>query len=199
MTRSPFTKISRFTTVALTALLVTFSASCSSDSLPTGPSSQATAPQQVDPLLGLPIEGVLDGLGDATGGLGTLLTCQPQKYALASKVIGPNGGTIYVGEHKFVVPRGALSKNVLITAEAPEGNVVSVRFSPEGLKFNSRYQPTLTLDYSNCGLVRNLLPKHIAYTDERLSILDILQSVDNILTQQVSAPIKHFSRYAIAF
>lgn len=198
MTRSRFSIISRFTTIAMAALLVTFSASCSSDALPTGPSSQASQPQ-VDPLLGLPIEGILDGLGQSIGPLGQLLTCEPQEYASASKVIGRNGGTIYVGKHKFVVPRGALRSRVRITAVAPAGNVVSVRFAPEGLKFNRRHQPTLTLDYGDCGLVRNLLPKHIAYTDEGLNILDILGSVDNILKHQVSADIKHFSRYAVAF
>ena len=198
MTRSRFNIISRFTTIAMSALLIMFSASCSSDALPTGPSNIASQPQ-VDPLLGLPIDGVLDGLGSGGGLLGQLLTCGPQPYASASKVIGPNGGTIYVGKHTFVVPRGALNNNVRITAEAPEGNVISVRFSPEGLKFNKRHEPRLTLDYSSCGLLPNLLPKHIAYTNESLSILSILGSVDNLLRRQVSADIEHFSRYAVAW
>ena len=72
-------------------------------------------------------------------------------------------------------------------------------FKPEGLKFNRRHEPVLTLDYSDCGLVRNLLPKRIAYTDERLNILSILQSLDNILAQRVSARVEHFSRYAVAW
>ena len=189
---------SRFTTIMMSALLLLIGASCSSDALPTAPSNQESQPA-VSPLLGLPIEGVLDGLGKGGGTLGQLLTCGPQRYASESKVIGPNGGTLRIGEHTFVVPRGALNKNVLITGEAPEGNVVSVRFSPEGLQFESRHQPTLTLDYSNCGLVRNLLPKHIAYTTEKLSILSILSSVDDLLHQKVSARIKHFSRYAVAW
>jgi hypothetical protein len=182
----------------MSALLLLIGASCSSDALPTAPSNQESQPA-VSPLLGLPIEGVLDGLGKGGGPLGQLLTCGPQRYASESKVIGPNGGTLRIGEHTFVVPRGALNKNVLITGEAPEGNVVSVRFAPEGLQFDSRQQPTLTLDYSNCGLIRNLLPKHIAYTTEKLSILSILSSVDDLLHQKVSARIKHFSRYAVAF
>jgi hypothetical protein len=198
MTRSRFKIMSRFTTIAMSALLIIFSASCSSDALPTGPSSQASQPQ-VNPLLGLPIDDVLNGLGGGGGLLGQLLTCGPQPYASASKVIGPDGGTLNIGKHTFVVPRGALKSKVLITAEAPEGNVISVRFAPEGLKFNSKAQPKLTLDYSSCGLIPNLLPKHIAYTDDQLSILSILSSVDNLLKQQVSANIKHFSRYAVAF
>ena len=198
MTRSRSTIFTRVTSVAVAALLVMFSVSCSSDSLPTGPSNQANQPQ-VDPLLGLPLEGILDGIGGATGSLGQLLICKPQQYAYDSKVIGPWGGMLRVGQHTFYVPPGALDSYVRITAEAPEGTSVSVRFKPEGLKFDSRHEPVLTLDYSNCGLVRNLLPKRVAYTDERLSILSILESFDNIFTQRVSARIEHFSRYAVAY
>ncbi len=195
MTRSRSTMFSRVAVFALAVMLAAFTASCSSDALPTGPSSQTGQPA-VSPLLGLPIGDVLGGTTDAVTGL---LACAPQPYASASKVIGPDGGTLLVGKHSFVVPRGALKENVLITAEAPEGNVVSVRFGPEGLKFNSRFQPKLTLDYSDCGLLANLLPKRIAYTSDELSILDLLPSTDDLLHERVSAPIKHFSRYAVAY
>jgi len=198
MTRSRSTMLTRLTALALAAMFAAFTASCSSDALPTAPPSQANQPQ-VDPLLGLPMEGVLDGLGRNTGSLGQLVTCKPQRYAFDSQVIGPRGGTLHVGKHTFAVPAGALDRNVRITAEAPAGEVVSVRFAPEGLKFDRRHEPVLTLDYSDCGLVRNLLPKRIAYTDERLDILSILQSLDNLLAQRVSAPIEHFSRYAVAW
>ncbi len=201
MTRSRSTIITRITAFALAAMLAAFSASCSSDALPTAPPSQASQgdQQQVDPLLGLPLEGILDGLGGATGSLGQILTCKSQSYAYDSEVIGPWGGMLRVGKHTFYVPPGALDSDVRITAEAPAGNTISVRFNPEGLKFDRNHEPVLTLDYSDCGLVRNLLPKRIAYTDERLNILSILQSLDNIFTHRVSARIEHFSRYAIAF
>jgi len=44
-----------------------------------------------------------------------------------------------------------------------------------------------------------LLPKLVVYTDERLSILELLQSVDNVFQKKVSARLQHFSRYAVAF
>jgi len=191
---------SRITTILMSALLIAAGVSCSSDALPTGIAPTERQPAaEVSPLLGLPLDGVLDGLGQEGGVLGGLLSCGPQSYAIDSEVIGPNGGTLRIGKHSLVVPRGALDRNVLITGEAPVGNVVSVRFAPEGLKFNRRHQPTLTLDYSSCGLVTNLLPKRIAYTTESLSILDLLLSVDDLLHQRVSADLKHFSRYAVAF
>jgi hypothetical protein len=198
MTRSRSTFLTRITALALAATLAVFTASCSSDALPTAPSGEAVQPQ-TDQLLGLPIEGILDGVGRKTGSLGQLLTCKAQRYASDSKVIGPRGGTLRVGKHTFAVPAGALDRNVRITAEAPAGNTVSVRFAPEGLRFNRRHEPVLTLDYSDCGLVRNLLPKRIAYTDERLNILDLLKSVDNLFKHRVSANVEHFSRYAVAF
>lgn len=181
---------SRFTTIMMSALLLVIGASCSSDALPTGPSNTERQPA-VSPLLG--------GLLGGDGLVGTLLSCSPQSYAVDSKVIGYDGGTLHIGAHTFVVPRGALSSDVRITGETVEGRVVAVSFAPEGLKFDSRHQPRLTLDYSSCGLVVNLLPKHIAYTDDNLSILSILSSVDDLLRQQVSANIKHFSRYAVAW
>lgn len=198
MTRSRFSTI--MMSAAMSAILLFAGVSCSADALPTGVSSagQQAAPE-VSPLLGLPIEGILDGLGRGGGPLGKLLTCGPQRYASASKVIGKKGGTLRIGDHTFEVPRGALDRNVRITGVAPRGNVVQVSFAPEGLKFNKKHEPKLTLDYSNCGLVRNLLPKRIAYTNDRLDILSILLSVDDLLHHRVSANIKHFSRYAVAF
>lgn len=50
-----------------------------------------------------------------------------------------------------------------------------------------------------CASRIRLAPKKILYTSEGLRILDILLSLDNILRQTVSAPIEHFSRYAVAY
>jgi hypothetical protein len=75
------------------------------------------------------------------------------------------------------------------------GSVNSVRFSPEGLRFARPAQ--LTMSYRNCVLT--LLPKRIAYTNELLRILDLLPSRDLLLNKTVTAPVDHFSRYAVAF
>jgi hypothetical protein len=75
------------------------------------------------------------------------------------------------------------------------GKVNSVRFSPEGLKFAS--PAVLTMGYQNCALV--LLPKRIVYTSELLKVLDILRTTDLFGSKSVTAPIDHFSRYAVAY
>ena len=144
-----------------------------------------------DGLLG----GVVDGALGAVVGITDLLVCQPQPYAVVKKTIGPDGGKIEVGSHTLVIPRGALQKKTTITAEQMTGRTNSLRFSPEGLRFEK--PADLTMSYKNCLVV--LLPKHIVYTDENLTILEVLRSLDLFTKRTVSAPIDHFSRYAVAF
>jgi len=86
---------------------------------------------------------------------------------------------------------------VTITAEAPSANVNSVRFTPQGLRFN--VSAALTMSYSNCNLLGKLLPKEIAYTDDNLNILSYLISLDNLFAKKVTGKLDHFSRYAVAW
>jgi hypothetical protein len=128
-------------------------------------------------------------------GLTDLLVCKAQPYAVTRKTIGPDGGTIDVGTHSLVIPRGALSKKTTITAEQISGRTNSLRFSPAGLRFEK--PAPLTMSYKNCLVV--LLSKHIVYTDEKLKILEVLRSLDLFSKKTVTAPIDHFSRYAVAY
>jgi len=143
---------------------------------------------------------VLDGSGLLGTGIGAgLLTCTAMPAAHAEQSIGPAGGSIAVGPHVLMVPVGALDSAVLITADAPSDTVNSVKLGPEGLHFAAGHPAALTLSYANCSLLGRLAPKHIAYTNDLLEILQILPSLDNLLTQRVTAPVQHFSRYAIAW
>ena len=56
---------------------------------------------------------------------------------------------------------------------------------------------TLSLSYSNCSPL--LLLKRVVYTNELLGILELLPSIDDLRTRTVSASIRHFSRYAVAW
>lgn len=127
-----------------------------------------------------------------------LLSCTPLRSETVSFKVGPDGGTWKFGPHSMAIPKGALSKTVTIKAEVISDRVNSVRFSPEGLNF-SKGGVQLTLSYANCFGVGMLLPKLVAYTDEQLSILYLLQSVDNVFQKKVTAQLQHFSRYAVAF
>jgi hypothetical protein len=200
------------------ALLLAVGVSCtSSDSGVTSPAEVpvvAPAEQQPSQLLG----GIGDLAGGLTGGLtdgltggpagdltGTLvgslgritdlLTCTPQEYAVTIKSLGPSGGEIRVGTHHLYIPRNALRQKTIIKAEQMPGSTNSIRFSPEGLRFEN--PAVLTMNYENCLLV--LLQKKIVYTDESLNIRKVLRSLDLFRRKTVSAPIDHFSRYAVAY
>jgi hypothetical protein len=205
------------------ALLLTAAVSCSTgDSNPMGPSVQPIQ-QQSQPLLfdGLGdgaggAGGLLGGAGGLLGGVGQvvggvlelaggivsdllnvtgLLSCQEQKYDVEYQTIGPKGGTIKVGKHALVIPKGALNKSVRIKAEQLRGPTNSVRFSPEGLQFEK--SATLILDYRNCQDPGT--PKAVVYTSEQLKVLEILKSLDLLRARTIAAPIDHFSRYAVAY
>ena len=183
--------------------------SCTTADGPTGVSVSESQPVQQQPsyLLGslLGDDGLLSGdglIGDVVEGTVTsllditdLLVCSSEGYQSTRRIIGPDGGTIVIGNHTLVIPRGALSRWTTITAEQMPGRTNSLRFSPEGLRFEKPAK--LTMSYSNCLVV--LLPKHIVYTTESLKILEVLRSLDLFHKKTVSAPIDHFSRYALAY
>jgi len=139
-------------------------------------------------------------LRDLTSGLrGTLsallLNCRPLPYQVVQQTVTSEGATLRIGPHTLTIPGGAVSGSVLITAEIPSEPVNSIRFQPEGLRFAKSTQ--LTMSYANCeGL---LAPKKIAYTTDLLRILELLSSSDNASSRTVSAPVEHFSRYAVAW
>jgi hypothetical protein len=181
-------KRTRLISMMFLGLLMVAGTSCTSDT--------ATAPAETTaPELGLFDNGGILGTGLLKG----LLYCSPLPAASASQTIGPRGGTIVMGPHSIYFPPGALSRSVRITAEVVRDSVNSVRLLPEGLQFAKGRPARLTLSYANCSLLGRLAPKRIAYTDERLGILEVLLSLDNILTRKVSASLEHFSRYAVAY
>jgi hypothetical protein len=178
----------RIVAVGLVVAL-TVGAGCTSNESPVGPSSPSTTEAP---------ELLLGGLGSTLGkvlSITDLLTCRALPYASTTRTIGRDGGVIVVGQYSLKIPAGALKNNVQIRAEQVSGRVNSVRFSPEGLKFAT--PATLTMGYRNCVLV--LLPKRIVYTSELLKVLDILRTQDLFGDKSVTAPIDHFSRYAVAY
>jgi hypothetical protein len=207
----------RFFTFGL-VLALSATVSCTGTESPTSPPSQTVEQQQAyllgnlfegdgllsedgllsgDDLLsgdGL-IGGVLDGAVSTVLNVTDLLVCSSQPYQVTRKTIGYEGGTIQVGTHSLVIPQGALRQQTTITAEQMPGRTNSVRFSPEGLQFER--SAGLVMNYRNCLVV--LLKKKIVYTDEKLNVLEVLRSLDLFGAKTVTAPIDHFSRYAVAY
>lgn len=126
-----------------------------------------------------------------------LVSCAPMPAASASAVIGRRGGTIIVGAHTLTIPPNALRWPVRITAVAPTDRVNRMHFEPHGLRF--REPATVTMSYANCSVLRHLLPGHIAYVDEHLTILEVLDAIAAPARQTVSSDIEHFSDYALSW
>jgi hypothetical protein len=134
----------------------------------------------------------LPGVSDAG-----LVGCTPGSPDFVSQTIGPLGGVVEIGPHRLSIPPGALDAPVAITAIAPADTVNRIRFEPEGLTFNR--PALLTMSYANCGALTSVVPKRIAYTSDALTILEVLPSLDNLLTRTVTGRLEHFSDYAIAW
>ncbi len=172
-------------------VLATGLVACHADRQPITAPAVTSAPRAS--LLGDVVGGVTGTVGNLTG---TLLSCSVSDAYSATQVIGPSGGFIAVGPHSLFVPPGALDSNVKITATVPATRHAEVHFAPEGLKFN--VPSSLNMSYAKCSLLVGLLPK-IVYVDDNQNILESLLSLPNLFQKRVSAPIKHFSNYVVAF
>jgi hypothetical protein len=124
-----------------------------------------------------------------------LLRCEPRPLDGDAAIIGPEGGSLHIGQHELVIPRGALTEEQLIVGRAPTSSLVDVEFEPEGLRFQQPAQ--LTLSYKGCDLpTSNLL---MAYLGTGNRILELPVSQDHRQYFEVSGEINHFSRYAVAY
>jgi hypothetical protein len=110
-------------------------------------------------------------------------------------VIGPNGGTLSVGPHSLVIPRGALRTRTRITAQTVRGYHARVEFSPTGLQFD--VPATVTLSYANCTFSK--APVQVVYMQSDTTVTEREPSHDYRDQRWVSATIKHFSSYAVAY
>ena len=188
----------------LAALLALGLSACSADSptsaMPTA-APAAPAPRALlglDPLLTTTttvVTGTVTTLDNTVSGLLGLLTCSQQDYLKSGKYIGVYGGSITVGDHKLVVPAGALSQTVYITATQQSGSVVEIDFQPHGLKFAK--PATLSMSYSSCRTTSGSV-QSIVYVNDSNQIVEVRPSADNGTADAVSAPINHFSGYAVA-
>lgn len=124
-----------------------------------------------------------------------LLRCEPRDYEGTAEIIGPQGGTLKLGEHELVIPAGALTREELIVAEAPTSSLVDMRFAPHGLQFLKSAQ--LTLSYKGC--IRPTSSDFMVAYVQGSQILELPPSVDRRSDDEVEADIDHFSRYALAW
>jgi hypothetical protein len=125
-----------------------------------------------------------------------LFACPTPDFGAVTQRVGPEGARIEIGPHVLIIPPGAISDAVDITASAPASAHVRVSLQPHGLQF--QYDATLLLSYKHCKPRPQRQPK-IAYVDEvGSSILDLLPSKHDRFNKAVAGSLGHFSGYAIA-
>jgi hypothetical protein len=124
-----------------------------------------------------------------------LLRCEPRPLEGDAAIIGPDGGTLQIGEHQLVIPRGALTEEQVILGKAPTSSLVDVEFEPEGLQFQRPAE--LTLSYKGCAVPAGDLL--VAYLGTGNRILELPVSYDYRSYSEVTGVIHHFSRYAVAY
>lgn len=156
--------------------------------------SNGTPPTSIaDDALRAPENGLIGGQMRAPG----LMACAALPEVGGTAVIGPEGGQLQFGPHRLIVPAGALSQSVEITALAPSARVNHIQFAPHGLQFQRDVQ--LVVSYAHCSGVGSLLPKNVVYTDGFLNILEILPSTDDVRGRRVTGTLDHFSNYSLAW
>ena len=143
---------------------------------------------------------------DETEDSDSLVSCQPLPYDSVTQTIGPAGGFIEVRHNWLVVPRGALSAPVTITAVAPSDTLAMVRFQPEGLRFQTTAM--LVLTYDNCRVPKTVTPR-IALVTDALDVIGFLTPVEVPVHnnrflkgrkgRHVIGELQHFSNYAVAW
>lgn len=126
-----------------------------------------------------------------------LLSCEPREFAGDAEIIGPAGGEIRIGPHRLTIPKGALDREVLISAQAPVSSHVEVELQPHGLTFARPAE--LELDYSSCLQPPPWVGVFIVYLGAQDQVLEVEVSRDKKGIKTVAGDLDHFSRYAVAW
>jgi len=184
----------RFASLFALALAAVLLASCADDRGP------VTAPVAPNAFLLDDASQILTATGETVEStvktvVSGLVECNVSNTYSASQLIGPQGGVLRVGPHKLYVPAYAVREPVLITATAPAGKYVEVRFEPHGLQFQRPI--SLTMSYADCAIL-SPYGLRIAYVDDNLDILEVLLSLPNPFSRTVTGKVDHFSRYMLA-
>ncbi len=135
--------------------------------------------------------------GNSGGSPTGLLECRPLAYDSVTQMVGRLGAVLRVSRHTLLIPPLALSRPVKITLVAPSDTVNVIQFQPEGLVFN--VPVVLTMSYVNCNTGMSTDPRKIAYTNDSLAIVEYEPSVDDAVGKKVTAPLTHFSTYAVSW
>ncbi|MGQ0646079.1 MAG: hypothetical protein ACT4P7_00820 [Gemmatimonadaceae bacterium] len=189
--------------VVLSGMLVV--AACGGDAF--APAPQIAAPAAADAGL---VGDLLGGVGNTVGKLlqvKVLERKQEVKSAIVvKKTIGRAGGIIEIPQTgmRFVIPPGALDKDVAISVTAIKGKQVAYEFAPHGLTFKVPTVFQQNLSYTNALLGLDLglqggYFKDVSQLDPRKGtalVDEIIRALS--IGGWVSFPVDHFSGYLVS-
>ena len=172
----------RLTAIVLSAVVA---AACGDAATATSPASAPSSPATFVRAKAQQQEGQFAGT-----------TCTSKKAVRDSGSFGPKGGTLVFGDSKLIIPAGALTSSVFITAHTFGDSTSRVEFSPTGLQFAKA--AGLVLGAAGCDIDDAAAP-NIVYLSPTGQVLETIKAVYDPQWKTVAAPIVHFSGYAIAF
>ncbi len=129
--------------------------------------------------------------------------CHRRAPVAASADIGPAGGRITAGGNRLIIPSGALARTVHITLGAPGDGRAFIALGPTGLVFQK--QVRLVFNVTGCDVSApddeesGAAALYAAYVNDSGQIVEVLPAHSHPLTHTVSAAIRHFSGYALAW
>jgi hypothetical protein len=179
----------------LSILSITAAAACYDAA--TSPTVPQSAPATMTTIQATSSAGNSSAIGSnsQSGGNTQVAQCDPRPALVSRGVFGPAGGTLVIGDSRLIIPAGALSVSVPITASTPGDSTSEVDFKPHGLKFSM--SATLVLAAGGCNVSENLPPR-IVYIGPNGRVRETISATRDA-QDNVIAPIAHFSGYAIAF
>ena len=176
---------------------------CAAESAPTAPSSAS------HDLLG----GLVGTVTGATSSLGLTTARNLQRDVplvapiTVFQTIGIAGGTLSIPEAgvTVVVPAGAVLAPTNFSMTARAGTTVAYDFEPHGITFAAPLSFTQDLRGTNAPLLSLGSLRLAYYTDPSLLgtttsvVSELIRGVGSLLTRTFTAPIRHFSGYAVAW
>ena len=124
--------------------------------------------------------------------------CTRREGITGSALIGPEGGTLVVGNNYLIVPSGALDVPTVITGIVPADTIASILLEPAGLTF--RRPAGLILDATGCDVSGGgtSSARDVVYLNDEGVVIQHIKAIFSTLWHTFAAPIDHFSQYAVA-
>ena len=122
-----------------------------------------------------------------------LVKCHRLGPLQRSAVIGPEGGTLRVGDTYLVVPAGALSERVRMTATVLD-TIAAVELQPHGVRFALPVR--LAIDVRGCTVREEQHPV-LLYLDDDGEVRETIRGHLDEDGDSFFARIVHFSVYAV--